>query len=233
MGAEVDLEEKRGFITAFFDHLDRRIDLAVKLHREGHDDDAMLLCCCHIDGLANHLYWDLDGSNQNFVRAVREHGGHHFLGMVHLKQLRQAFAKKAGKRFDQGAALFDALPRDLDRSLRSESEILALVEAEDRFLQWLEGELWRGTLAAVAYAGLRVPSVHALGASGAISFSETTIDGVTPVPAIDFDLLHDILMRVAAHARVSSEDTNRWFGHDFKESTRNTAHGAADRTTDA
>ena len=76
---------------------------------------------------------------------------------------------------------------------------------------WLRGELWRGTIASVAYGLLRAPSVHSLGASGAITFDATTFQGA-PAPAVRFEVLYDVLLAAVQRAKAISLETGEWFG---------------------
>ena len=80
---KADLEAKLSFIEAYFDDLRSRIDFLQDLRDSGHEDEAMVLCCCYIDGLARYLYWPHPASRQNFVRAVREFTPHEFFGRIH------------------------------------------------------------------------------------------------------------------------------------------------------
>lgn len=82
-------------------------------------------------------------------------------------------------------------------------------------LAWIKSELWRGTLAAIAYSRLRIPSVHGFRSVDAVSFEGTTFRG-EPVPDIDFEMLHARLRRIAAAARELSLSSGKWFGHDYK-----------------
>ncbi len=89
-------------------------------------------------------------------------------------------------------------------------------QAETQIQDWIRKNLWRGTLASIAYEGLRLPSVHNLGAAGEISFSAVTLDG-NPVPDITFGILWETLQPMYEEARERSVTTNKWFGHDLRE----------------
>ena len=77
-------------MDAFFQDLGRRIAFAQELHDQRHDNEAMLLCCCYIDGLANNLYPDDDGSHRNFVRDIGEYGATEWLTRIHPRQLSES-----------------------------------------------------------------------------------------------------------------------------------------------
>ncbi len=77
-------------------------------------------------------------------------------------------------------------------------------------LEWLEAEIWRGSIAHAVYKVLRVPAVHQLISQG-LSFSRTTFRGQL-VARIDLDTLQPALRSLLAHARRVSEATGKWFG---------------------
>ena len=76
----------------------------IELGNTGHEQEAMLLCCCYIDGLAGHLYWPDPASHQNFVRAFRDFSPHEFLSRIHPKQLYDAIAGLPGKRAQEATS---------------------------------------------------------------------------------------------------------------------------------
>jgi hypothetical protein len=95
----------------------------------------------------------------------------------------------------------------------SQASILAAVATDtpkDQ-LKWLESEIWRGTLANAVHSRIRSLNVHYLGSAGGLSFSNTKYLGQS-LPEIDFEMLMRALRRLAAHARKTSMDTNKWFG---------------------
>ncbi len=215
--SEADLQAKARFIEAYFKDLCARITFLEELHGSNHADEAMLLCCCYIDGLANNLNVDDPSSHRNFVRVLREHGGEVFLTRVHLKHLRNALDRLRGKPAQHALEALQKVSGAMDHELHPEAAVLALLPSNtpDSVRGWLRNQLWRGTLACVAYEQLRCLSVHRLGASGAIIFSNTQLDG-NPVPPIDFAVLYRVLWRVFEVAHDRSIRSNRWFGHDFR-----------------
>lgn len=76
----------------------------------------------------------------------------------------------------------------------------------------LDRELWRGTIAAVAYYGMRNPAVHALGASDH-SFSQTTYAGKS-AQSLNLLRLQRAARELAVEARRRSEASGEWFGND-------------------
>jgi hypothetical protein len=205
--------DKASFIEAFFDDLRRRIDFAKELHDQGHDNEGMLLSCCYIDGLANQLYAEDDGSHRNFVRAIREYGGADWLTLVHPRQLRESLERLNGDRAASCVAVIKKIPISQPFELPDADGMLGLMSSAltAELKEWLRGHLWRGTLASIVYSRLRVPAVHGLGAPAAISFDDSRINGAR-VPTIDFDLIRTVTERICMAARGLSTETGKWFG---------------------
>ena len=198
-----DRKAKIEFIEAYFVNLDRRIALLRQLHESEYENEALLLCCCYIDGLATSLYWPDEGSARNFVRVLQQHGGETLLCHVHPKQLFEAFDSK---RFLRSlAARVARLWGSNDHCLRTLDEAAAELSghlpAEEASL--LRNEIWRGTLAQLVYTRIRCQAVHNLGASPLL-LSETTFRD-KPVPPLDFDLL---LSRPMSDPRCSCQSLN-------------------------
>jgi len=208
-------DDKVDFMRAFFDDLDARVAYLPTLHTSGHGNEAMLLCCCYIDGLASYLFPQDEGSHRNFVRAIREYGDAEWLARLHPRQLRESLEKMDGARARQAADAVRRIPVAAPLELPTEQEFLAWLpqDTEPALVAWLTPQLWRGTLASIAYTRLRVPAVHQLGAPGGIEFDDSRIDG-RRVPVIDFRLLHGIVERISTSVRELSIRTAKWFGRD-------------------
>ena len=210
-------EAKLQFIQGSFDDLRRRSDLLVELIRTNHEDEAYLLCVCYIEGLGNNLYWPEERSKWNFVRALKEYGGEEVLWHVHPKQLRLALADAMSKRLRSiGEKLNEGLAKAEGR-LYSEDEIFTLIApalSEDE-AETLRQNLWRGSLAALAYERIRSQLVHNLGTGGSISFDRTSFRGQA-VPGLDFQMLYRALGEILQAARQLSVTSGTLYGHDFK-----------------
>ncbi len=211
-----DLAAKLRYIEAYFDSLLERIDFLKELRGTGHEREAMLLCCCYIDGLATYLYWPVRTSHRNFVRAVREYSPHDFLSGIHTVRLRDAIAHLRGGRAQAAKGVLDALVAASEHALLRWEQVETFIEGEvaTDLNDWLHNHLWRGTLASIAYERLRGPSVHSLGSAGGISFGSATLDG-GPVPDITFEILYATLEPLYTKARKRSIVSNKWFGHDL------------------
>ena len=207
-----DLEAKREFITAYFEELDKKINLLVKLTEDDHEDEALLLCLVYIDGLANWLHLPDKDSPRNFSKALTMHGGNETFSLILPNWLIKALPwKSAPGGLDAAlSTAIAALPSDqaflprefLDRVRRR----LTLTD-----YTWLEREVWRGSIANAIYTSLRSPGVHYGGVSHGLSFSTSTFRGER-IPRIDFHNLHPALISLAAHVKKVSEETGDWFG---------------------
>ncbi len=71
-------------------------------------------------------------------------------------------------------------------------------------IKTLETELWRGTLAAIVYKKIRIPSVHGIGSGQVLSFGGSTFEG-RPVSDIDFTMICNCLENIASFARAEPE----------------------------
>ena len=212
-----DTDSKRRFIAAFFDDLDRKAAFLAELWNGGRQDEAVTLCCCYLDGVANNCRWDEASSAKNFVVTVQAFGGepdlalHSGLGLV--RALRAA-----------NKAALSTLANDIDTALGT--ALPDLVSAEE-LLRRLRGSLgqasyaaakkhlWKGSVAAIAYNRVRSPFVHELRGYGAVIVGSTNTNGAHEV-SLAFPLLHRVLTRLLATMRARSDDSVKWFGHDYR-----------------
>lgn len=213
-----DIKAKASFIEAYFDDLRQRVDLLPKLHAAGYENEALLLCCCYIEGLGSSLYWPEEASARNFVHILGEHGSEAILWRIHPRQLLNALQARVPKLYSRISDQLVAAFATDENALRTKEEIVALVNdrlsAEE--MQQLTKQFWRGTLANLVYSNIRSPLVHGLGASP-ILLSRTTLHG-QPVPVLDFILLYPQLTEILGKVRELSITANSWFGHDFRSS---------------
>jgi hypothetical protein len=213
-----DVTAKANFIAAYFDDLRQRVDLLPKLHAAGYENEALLLCCCYIEGLGSSLYWPKEASAHNFVRILEEYGSEEFLWHIHPRQLLDALQAKAKSLYARIGDKLGALFATDENALRTKEEIIALVHDrlglgdEDR--RRLTNQLWRGTLANLVYSDIRSLLVHRLGARPVL-LTQTTLHGL-PIPVLNFTLLYPQLTEILEKVRELSVTTNSWFGHDFR-----------------
>jgi hypothetical protein len=208
--------DKASYIRAFFDDLDDRVRFLAQLYSAGRQDEAVTLCCTYIDGLGNLLFWPEERTAANFTRLLREHGGNSAFSAFHLKILVRWLETATSTRLRELASKLDVAERASPAVFYSEADFRALLSSSlspDAY-QRLEKELWRGTLAFLAYDRVRIPFVHSLRGYSAVSFGESKYNGQM-VPNIDFRLLFEALQSIAASTRRISLDSGRFFGHDL------------------
>lgn len=213
-----DIKAKASSIDAYFDDLRQRVDLLPKLYAAGYENEALLLCCCYIEGLGSSLYWREEASAHNFVRILEEHGSEEILWHIHPRQLLDALEEKAKSLYSRiGDKLVTIFVTD-ENALRTKEEIVALVNDQlklrDEDMQRLTNQLWRGTLANLVYSDIRSLLVHRLGARP-ILLSRTTLHS-QPIPVLNFTLLYPQLTEILEKVRELSVTANSWFGHDFR-----------------
>jgi len=214
-GKKSEKEQNRlRLIKASIEEVKQRIAFLVKLTRSGHKKEALLLCCCYIEGFGNHLYWSDEQSAKNFVRILKECGGEEVLWHIHAKQLWIGLDEARSKQVHKIGEKLRPLLEKAEERLYTEEEIVTLAKAalpaDD--LNKLKLNLWRGTLAALAYKWIRSRLVHELSASP-IEFRGITFRG-NPVPPLDFPLLHRALLRVFQKMESLSLTSGKLYGHD-------------------
>ena len=207
-----DHAAKRQMIEAYFDDLHARARFADVLYDNDRRDEAITLCCCYIDGLASLLYHDSDRSAFNFVRLLTEHGRRAELARVQPLAMVRGL-KTSNKRLAPVARRLEAaLGSDVHRIVdAAEFDALMAPHVTPQEASALCRELWRASLAFVAYTHLRIPAVHATGAPGAVIVGS---GGPSPPVRIDFRVMYEALLACIEALRDLSLRTNKWFGHD-------------------
>jgi hypothetical protein len=207
-----DLQVKRDAIKAYFDELEERAQFAEQLCDDGRVNEAMTLCCCYIDGLAQFLYHDSDKSAFNFVRILREHSEQaEFAQLCPLALTRWAEASHP-KLAPVARKLASALGADVNRIMAPDQLSSAMTASlPPQHVAALSREVWRASLAYVAYTHLRVPAVHATGTPGAVIIGS---GGPSQPVRLDFRLVYRALLACITTLRGLSLQTNKWFGHD-------------------
>ena len=203
-----------GFISAYFDELEHKIEALTNLTNEGYRDEALTLCLVYIDGLAQRLCWPSERNGVNFVKALTEHTNDVEMGLIHPLQLIRVLDSLKAKWKPVSTAVRTTFPGpayDLllpGHLITAVAGVLSSVQRAD-----LTREMWRGTIAAVAYYRMRNPAVHALGAS-THSFSNTRYAG-NPAQQLDLARLQRAARDLVAEARLRSETSGEWFGNDL------------------
>jgi hypothetical protein len=176
-------EVRERVIRAHFRDLRKRSELLPELHHRGYTSEAMMIACCYIEAAGKKLLPAQSGNKERFVRAVIEYGGVGPLALVHPKQLVESLPSKCRREASEVLS-----PR--------QGSLLGIEEARDLLSgavhdEWLDRNLWRGTLAAIAYELIRNQAIHS-GRAVPITFDETRHEG-KPLPPIDFDALYSTL----------------------------------------
>ncbi len=207
-----DVQAKERYIKDYFDALDLRIRFTSELKAGGHRHEAMLLCCCYIEGIANHLARNSDSSAKNFCEALTQYGGEPVFQLVFPQRALEHFPWKSAS-----PALGSSLRAALE-SLPSQ-EAFTLEEVVRRLqssiaaeaIGFLRSEGWRATAAFVVYERIRSRLVHWLSSADYFTFPTTLHQGAR-IPDIGFQMLHDALSSIASHVRRESLASGEWFG---------------------
>lgn len=211
---DADRKAKLEFIASFFDNAESRVNFVEELHRSGHRSEARTLCLTYIDSFSQWLQWPGGASGRNFVDAVVQYGGDEFMALVHPLEVVRSLSQMKGPWPGLAARVAEVFPGP-------QLELLAAASFEVHLgghltageLKELRKEMWRGTIAHVAYKYLRNPSVHAFGSSDGIYFSRTTFQG-EPVSPLGFSQMLHVVRGLVAEVRRRSEESGQWFGND-------------------
>jgi hypothetical protein len=171
----------------------------VELAQSGHDDEALLLCCCYIEGLGQWFYPNEKSSWRCFVRVLREHSGNEFLGHVVPGFLVAALTDKdesSAKKRELAVHLLEKF-RGKEANLYAEPDFLkvASTSLNAPSIHLMKKELWRGTVASGGYQYIRCTWVHGIFGGSAIVFPPMTYKGKSP-PRLEFSVLHSALCRL-------------------------------------
>jgi hypothetical protein len=201
--------DKTFMIQAYYDDLEKRIAFLKELYNGNHTDEALMLCCCYIEALGNRQYNNLNKNAKNYYRILVEFSGNNIFALVHPKQLKNVLEDKKLFRanIDQIAPIVDGFGKELIPR-QEVFDSLAPVVTEDQ-MNWLNDNVFKGTMAAISYDRVRSDLVHAISTSK-LTFSETTFDG-KPVPDMNFELLYPALMKIFDRLKEMSLKTNTWY----------------------
>jgi hypothetical protein len=182
-----------------FDRAERRCCFLKELYDSDHKKEALLLCLCYIDGLAYYGWPEIRESKRRFVDVLARHGGDATLADISpswlLRALRQLKSSKAL------AGKIEPVLGGVEGRLHQPNEILNLLRPDITAdeVERLSKELWRGSLAAIAYEELRCALVHALFAVDGVLFSPR--DAPSEERCLDFPMLYACLRHILPEAR--------------------------------
>lgn len=162
-------DDKRSFIEAYFEDVEARIGRVAQIAAQGFTEEALILACCHLSGMAQLRYAGSRDDAKLFTQLVREYGGHpEVYERVSRREItrwteKDPFAPKAlqehaavsveiGKRFgDEPSVAGDP----------TEVELIAALQGVPRMdMKNLEVNLWKYTYGAILYRRWRSPGVH-------------------------------------------------------------------------
>ena len=206
---EDDLNTKLFLIESFFEKLERRTQFLSNLFESGHNEEALLLCCCYIEGFGNWLYGKYRPT-YNFVRVLKEYGEVSKFSLILPEFLKTEITEAIRKRNRQVPVEVINILAHADKRLYTEDEILALLQSvlNRKECEQIKRHFWRGTLAVFAYRRIRSENVHWL--VGPTKFAPFA-DG-TYFP--EFEEFYAALSNIVNKAKQLSLNSRRWFGHD-------------------
>ena len=201
--------DKAFMIQAYFDDLEKRIAFLKELNEGDHKDEALMLCCCYIEALGSRQYHDSDRKAKNYCRILGEHSGDNLFALIHPKQLKNVLMNK--KLFQTNFTQIETIIAGFGKELIRQKVVfdsLSPVITKDQ-LNWLNDNLFKGTMAAISYERVRSELVHDISTSN-LTFNETKFDG-NPVPDMNFELLYPALMNIFRGLKEISLKTNKWY----------------------
>lgn len=201
--------DKAFMIKAYFDDLEKRIAFLKELHNVNHTDEALMLCCCYIEALGSRQYHDSNRKAKNYYRILVEFSGNSIFSLVHPKQLKNILNDKNlfKRNFDQIELIIDSFGKEL---IPQKDVIFRFKPvATEEQMNWLDDNLFKGTMAAISYDRVRSDLVHDISTSN-LTFSETTFGG-KQVPDMNFDLLYPALIKIFRNLKDMSLKTNTWY----------------------
>lgn len=205
-----NIADKAFMIQAYYDDLEKRIAFLKELNAGGHKDEALMLCCCYIEALGSRQYHDSDRKAKNYSRVLEEHSGNNLFAFIHPKQLKKVLMNQ--KFFKANFSKIELIIDDFGNELILQKvvvEKLSSVINKDQ-LDWLNCNLFKGTIAAISYERVRSELVHDISTSN-LTFSQTILNG-KPVPDINFNLLYTALLNIFRRQKEISLRTNTFFG---------------------
>jgi len=196
-------------IKAYFDDLENRIAFLKELHKGSHIDEALMLCCCYIEALGSRHYHDSNRKAKNYYRILVEYSENRIFALVHPKQLKNILKDK--KLFNQNIDRIEPIVDGFGKELIPQQEVICRLEpvATEEQMNWLNDNLFKGTMAAISYDRIRSDLVHDISTSK-LTFSETTFEG-KQVPDMNFRLFFSALIKIFKNLKERSLETNTWY----------------------
>ena len=197
-------------MSAFFRAFKEKIDRVQEL-RKAYPDEAFTLCLVYIDRLASGHFGGKEGKNRrNFSRALVQLSENALFGMIHPHQLEESACRYCPSAVSFISSLINRQPNALipENDVAAEIRQSSLLDGEKRKLV---ENLWRSSIANIAYDFIRVAEVHGPG-SGGLSFDESIYQGQKGV-TLSFEMLYDALQHIHQRVTEASLFTGHWFGN--------------------
>jgi len=196
-------------IQSYFDDLGERIAFLDKLYTSSHTDEALMLCCCYIEALGSRQYHNSDRKAKNYYRILEKYSRNKFFSLIHPKQLRNVFLSK--KLFKENINQIEQIIDGFGKKLLLQKDVASslLPVMTEKQANWLEDNLFKGTIAAISYERVRSDLVHDISTSN-LTFDETTFND-KPVPDLNFKLLYPALMNIFERLKENSLKSNKWY----------------------
>lgn len=210
------MENNRDFYTELiesgFKKLEAKTVFLGELFRDGHEDEALTLCCCYIEAVGSNHYGK-DNSRKHFVKILKEYGGEEILSVIHPKHMKDKLLDQKGLK-NIGGKVTDVLDKAFGHLYTDEEMIdLCMPVLDQSEITKLSKNLWRGTLAAIVYEYIRNALVHETMAP-TYHFSQISFRG-GQVAFPDFNLLYSAWERILSEMKDYSLRTVTWMGSTF------------------
>jgi hypothetical protein len=203
--------DKKELVLAFFREFRKKVARLREINSNSYTDEAFTLCVVYIDRLASGYYGGEAGKNQeNFCLALRELSGDPLFAMLHPQELLQ----RAQQYFPGAVPLLNSIVALQPDSLMDETAVAAKINRstiEPSKRKELIENLWRASIAAICYAHIRGPEIHGPG-SGGLDFDRSAYGDKKGIK-IDFDRVHEALLRILDHVEEVSVKSGHWFGN--------------------
>lgn len=202
-------EAKAFLIEAYYNDIEQRISFLKELHDGGHNNEALMLCCCYIEALGSQRYHDSERKAQNFCTILEEDSGNLIFGLIHPVLALKVLGSK--KLFQENFSSIETALSSLGNTLCNKEKFYELIEplTTARQHEWFTENIFKLTIAAISYDQVRSELVHDISTS-TVNFNGTTFNGVQ-VPSLNFDILYRALQNIFSNAKYQSVNVNQWY----------------------
>jgi hypothetical protein len=204
------------FMETYFEELDRKIDYLLELYKMGRTDEAFILCSSYIDGIALNILWPDESSKRCFVKVLEEYSKVELFSRIQKVEFINSIGRLKGNKPKTIVDKVGGILEDHKQNVFTPNEF---IETINEYLtkeetEWVEDNMWRGTIASITYNRIRCEFVHKMKGASAINFRQFKTDE-TPSLTVDFKTLFSSLRTISQMAREISFQTGMWYGHDL------------------